>query len=67
MLRCFDVATLRQPAVVAAVLREFPEIDRVLVIAPGDIPPPSATGALRAANRSLRMSTTEIRTRLELP
>nr|WP_228532075.1 GNAT family N-acetyltransferase [Micromonospora sp. ANENR4] len=67
VLRCFDVATLRQPAVVAAVLREFPEIDRVLVIAPGDIPPPSATGALRAANRSLRMSTTEIRTRLELP
>ncbi|MEW2589374.1 GNAT family N-acetyltransferase [Micromonospora aurantiaca] len=66
VLRCFDVATLRQSAVVAAVLREFPEIDRVLVIAPGDIPPPSAIGALRAANRSLRMSTTEIRTRLEL-
>ncbi|MEU8312248.1 GNAT family N-acetyltransferase [Micromonospora sp. NPDC048887] len=66
VLRCFDVATLRQPAVVAAVLREFPEIDRVLVMAPGDVPPPCALGDLRAVNRSLRMSTPEIRTRLEL-
>ncbi|KAB1909862.1 GNAT family N-acetyltransferase [Micromonospora sp. AMSO1212t] len=66
VLRCFDVATLRQPAVVAAVLREFPEIDRVLVMASGDAPPPCALGDLRAVNHSLRMSTPEIRTRLEL-
>ncbi|MCZ7438591.1 GNAT family N-acetyltransferase [Micromonospora sp. WMMC241] len=66
VLRCFEPAALRQPAVVGAVLREFPEIDRVLVMAEGDDAPPSAVGELRAVNRSLRMSAPEIRTRLEL-
>ncbi|MFG1677835.1 GNAT family N-acetyltransferase [Micromonospora sp. NPDC049282] len=65
VLRCFDPATLRQPALLAAVRQEFPEVDRVLVMTPGDDAPPSAVGELRAVNRSLRMSTAEIRTRLE--
>ncbi|WP_422749526.1 GNAT family N-acetyltransferase [Micromonospora sp. WMMD1219] len=67
VLRCFDPATLRRPAVVAAVVRAFPGIDRVLVMTPGEDAPPSAVGPLRAVNRSLRMSTSEIRARLELP
>ncbi|MDO3685118.1 GNAT family N-acetyltransferase [Micromonospora sp. C28ISP2-4] len=67
VLRCFDPATLRRPAVVAAAVRAFPGIDRVLVMTPGEDAPPSEVGPLRAVNRSLRMSTSEIRARLELP
>ncbi|MEV0005030.1 GNAT family N-acetyltransferase [Micromonospora sp. NPDC050980] len=67
VLRCFDPATLRQPALLAAACQEFPEVDRVLVMTPGGDAPPSAVGELRAVNRSLRMSTAEIRARLEHP
>lgn len=65
VLRCFDVGTLQRPAVLSAVIREFPEIDRVLVLAPGHDVPRSAVGELRAVDRALRMSTHEIRTILE--
>ncbi|WP_140158021.1 GNAT family N-acetyltransferase [Micromonospora sp. NBS 11-29] len=66
VLRCFDPAILTQPAVLAAVVREFPELDRVLVMTPGEDAPPSAVGELRAVNRSLRMSTSRIRARLDV-
>lgn len=65
VLRCFDPATLQQPALVAALVGQLPQIDRALVITPGDDAPPSAVGALSAANRTLRMSAPEIRSRLE--
>lgn len=65
VLRCPDPAMLLQPSVLAAVASELPELEQVLVLAPGDHPPPSDVGPLRSVNRSIRMSATEIRARLE--
>lgn len=65
VMRCFEPATLEQPAVVAAVAEQFPEVERVLVVTPGDDAPTSAVGVLSAVNKTLRMTSSEIRTRLE--
>ena len=65
VLRCPDPALLLQAGVLAAVARELPELAQVLAITGGDDPPPSDVGALRAVNRSIRMSATDFRARLE--
>ena len=65
VLRCPDPTLLQEPTVLAAVAAELPDLTQVLVTTPGDEPPPSDVGALRQVNRSIRMSTTEIRARLE--
>ncbi|RYB94300.1 GNAT family N-acetyltransferase [Nocardioides oleivorans] len=65
VLRCPDPALLLQPAVLAAVVDELPELSEVLVTLEGDEPPPSDIGPLRQVNRSIRMTASDVRTRWE--
>jgi ribosomal protein S18 acetylase RimI-like enzyme len=65
VLRCPAPALLLQPAVLALVAAELPDLTQVLVVAPGEEPPPSDIGPLLKVNRSIRMSTTEVRASLE--
>lgn len=66
VLRCFEPEVLMEPRVLRAIAAALPGLDQVLVITPGEEPPSSAIGTLRAVNRSTRMSVTGVRATWEV-